>query len=66
MFLFIAQATFLHGVVIMQKLITLKLCVPKNISQHCLGANVVRQRSHILLVDSDEHYLISYMQPQEN
>lgn len=42
-FSFIPEGGFLPGLVIVQKLITLKLCVPEDISQRCLGANVVRK-----------------------
>lgn len=41
---FIRQGRFLPGLVILQKLISLKPCAPEDISQRCLGANAIHKK----------------------
>ncbi len=64
MLFFIPQGRFLPGLVIVQKLISLKPCVPEDITQRCLGASAVhKKRPHVLLLEGEGYFLISYMQP---
>lgn len=61
---FIPQGRFLPGLVIVQKLISLKSCVPEDISQRCLGASAVHKEGpHVLPLEGAGYFLISYMQP---
>lgn len=61
---FIPQGRFLPQLVIVQKLISLKLRVPEDISQHCLRASVVRKGPHVLPLEGEGYFLISYTQPK--
>ena len=62
---FIPQGRFLPGLVIVQKLISLKPYVPEDISQRCLEANAVHKKGpHMLLLEGEGYFLISYMQPR--
>lgn len=61
---FIPRGRFLPGLVIVQKLISLKPHVPEDISQRCLRANAVHKKGpHVLPLEGERYFLISHMQP---
>lgn len=54
---FIREGRFLLRLVIVQKLISLKPCVPEDISQRCLGANAIHKKGpHVLPLQGEGYF----------